>query len=200
MPQFSILDRQRVLAVARHECGHYIAARTLGFEPGKLALTILLPYGHRGESEQTLHQNIETKQQVLDFLERRAQVLCAGVIAEATSSAGVYDNDAAVKLMREGGGADQDYGKYREIVYLMRNIIHGDTTDGAAIEAELKEVENTIWNKAGGLVQAEHQCIEGLAQRLASEVKQFNLKAELSWDELRKLPALVQRFRRVNSW
>jgi hypothetical protein len=114
MPQFSILDRQRTLAIARHECGHYIVARSLGFHPGKLILTMLHPHGHRGESEQALHQNVETKEQILDFLERRAQVLCAGVIAEATSQVGVYDNDAAVRLMREGGGADQDYGKYRE--------------------------------------------------------------------------------------
>ena len=96
--------------------------------------------------------------------------------------------------MREGGGADQDYGKYREIVYLMRNIMHGYTTDETAIEAQLREVENTIWNKATELVRVEHQYIEGLAQRLASEVKQFNVKGELSRDELTKLPALVQRF------
>lgn len=194
MPQLSIRDRQRALAVARHECGHYIAARVLGFEPGKLAVTMLHPYGHRGVSEQTLHQNVETKEQVLDFLERRAQVLCAGVIAEATSSAGVYDNDAAVKLMREGGGADQDYGKYREIIYLMRNISFGDTTDDAEIEEQLNEIEKTIWSKASELVQAEHQYIEGLAQRLVSEVKQFNVKAELSRDEIANLPALVRRF------
>lgn len=194
MPPFSMLDRQRTLKVARHECGHYISARALGFEPGKLAITMLHPYGHRGESEQALHRKLETKEQILDFLERRAQVLCAGVIAELTSQIGKYDNDAAVKLMREGGGADQDYGKYREIVYLMRNIMHGYTTDETAIEAQLREVENTIWNKATELVRVEHQYIEGLAQRLASEVKQFNVKGELSRDELTKLPALVQRF------
>jgi hypothetical protein len=121
-------DRPRALAVARHECGHYVAARVLGFKATKLTLTLLLPIGHLGGSAIHLHQKLDTKEQILEFLDRRAQILCAGVMAEATSN-GVVDNVNAVKLMESGGGADQDYGKYREVVYLMRNIKYGDTAD-----------------------------------------------------------------------
>jgi hypothetical protein len=193
MHPITIVDRNRVFAVAQHECGHYIAARALGFQPGKLAITMLVPYGHRGESEQTLHRSLQ-EDEILDFLEKRAQVLCAGVIAEATSPTGVYDNDAAVKLLREGGGADRDYAKYKEIIYLMRNIMHGDTTDETEIKEQLDGIDNTIWNKSAERVATEYRHIDGLARRLASEVKQFNVKAGLTRSELANLPALAQRF------
>ena len=122
------VDGSLVFPVASHECGHYVVARVLGFQPSRLSIVMLWPNGHRGESEISLHKELQTKQEILDFLDKRAQILCAGVMAEATK-AGVLDNARAIRLMESGGGADQDFAKYREIIYLMRNIKYGASVD-----------------------------------------------------------------------
>jgi hypothetical protein len=160
---------------------------------GKLTIRMVWPNAHRGEAEIILLGRLDTREEILDFLDRRAQVLCAGVMAEATID-GVCQNHHAVKLMQAGGGADQDFAKYKEVILLMRNIKYGADTDPAIIEQHLNELENSTWNKAIEVVQREFVHIEGLAGRLASGVRAYHVTTTLSPEELETIPALQERF------
>jgi hypothetical protein len=188
-------DRPRILTVARHECGHYIAARALGFRAGKLQIVVHPDGNHQGKAEINLSQQTDSKEEIMTFLERRAQVLCAGVMAEALSTSGVVDNARANQLMKSGGGADQDYAKYREVIYLIRNIKHGRVDDTETLQAQMDNIEKQIWNDANVVVQTEQGIIEDLAERLAAKVEVYDVTAELSADQLELIPALTARFR-----
>jgi hypothetical protein len=182
--------KSRALIVAQHECGHYIVARALGFDTGFCAVTVNFPIGHRGESEITLPTPLRTISDTLCYLERRVQVLYAGALAEALDINGI-NPEQAIKNIRMG--SDQDHAKARELIHLTRNLRHPDTVADNC-QSELDAIDLELWNKAAVAVLAEREHIEGLACRLANEVKSYGMRAELSAAVIRALPAIQERF------
>jgi hypothetical protein len=64
--------------VARHESGHLIVARSLGFPTGDIVLTTT-----EGGSEIDLYPSLPSLDDVKDFIEARIKVLYAGALAES---------------------------------------------------------------------------------------------------------------------
>jgi hypothetical protein len=189
-PYVKIQNWTQALQIARHECGHYIAARVLGFKTGFCSIQLDFPNGHRGESEIILRASLRTSEDLRSYIERRVQVLYAGTLAEALEGSEI-NNNKALELIKVGG--DQDHAKVRELVNLLRNHLFPDTPLEST-QNELDQIDQDLWNRATELVLREREIIQGLAARLASEVKGFSVRAELSVNELDKLPALVKRF------
>jgi hypothetical protein len=67
--------RKQAADVARHEAGHYIAARRLGFKTGRIYVAAGVLGGANGGSEIELMTPLTTLEEVADYLERRCQVL-----------------------------------------------------------------------------------------------------------------------------
>lgn len=180
------------LRVGRHEAGHYVVARALGFRVGGLSITFIDTTGaYRAGSEVTLPTNLPTILDVSDYLRRRVKVLYAGVLSEAMTN-GEIDGDKALEYIR-AGGAD-DHSKVRELVNVLRSIEHGETQTDAEAQLQLDKLDNELWNAAADIVVAEREAIEGLAHRLASEVKAIGVLHEIPKSELDALPALINRF------
>ncbi len=62
----------------KHEAGHYVAGRALGFVTKGIAMTIQNKNGHSGGAEVELEPLIVSTDALIDYLERRVQVLYAG--------------------------------------------------------------------------------------------------------------------------
>lgn len=184
-------DPRRALAIARHEFGHYVVARALGFQTGEISLTLNFPDGHRGEASVTLSRPVSPAE-ISDYLEKRVQILYAGALAEALVKQTV-DQDLALTLIADRG-AQQDHAKARELIQLLRNCRFPTTTDYEQAEAELAAIDLELWNKAAELVEFHAEDIHGLAGRLISEIKAYDQKVTLSATELDMLPALLDRF------
>lgn len=188
----------RVLAraVAQHEAGHYIVGRVLGFKTGALTIQLLNTghgLGHKGEAEITLHEEISTIEAVQHYLERRVQVLYAGVLAEAMDMrTGEIDAETAIQHL--GKGAAGDHAKAREAMQLIRNIKYGQAQSDEQVKSQLEEINGELWNKAGAIVIGERDLIEILSTRLAQLVKATGPAHALSKSEIDGLEAIAKRF------
>jgi hypothetical protein len=194
MPQKLRVEGETALTVARHEMGHFILARALGFKAESVAIEIFQRGGHRGECSLVLNQKIDSMADVRDFLERRAKILCGGVMAESMEK-GHYDNTYACKAMMVGGGADQDYAKYREIIWLLRNVRYPLVDNQIVMHAQAAKIEREIWESASKAIEAEKELILGLSETVAGKVKYFDTRYEMIAAEFEKIPAYSRRFK-----
>ena len=87
--------RGAVTTTIRHECGHLVVARSLGFPTGGIHLSA----AEAGASIDLL-LSLKTMDEVLEFIERRVQVLYAGSLADTPMFLGCSDTDPHIPLAR----------------------------------------------------------------------------------------------------
>jgi hypothetical protein len=108
---------RRPIDILRHETGHMVMAKVLGFETGKMTYTP----AHAGALI-VLDIPIPDMTALMAFLKRRTMVLYAGSMAEALNSTGTdIDNEKALKLLKGAEGAD-DSAKAREVQRILTGV------------------------------------------------------------------------------
>jgi hypothetical protein len=100
--------RGAVTATIRHECGHLVVARSLGLPTGGIHFSAA-----KAGASIDLLLSLKTIDEVLEFIERRVQVLYAGSPAESLVRKRIQD-DVANKLLMST--AANDFAKVRELV------------------------------------------------------------------------------------
>lgn len=190
-------NRPHVFRIARqvalHEAGHYVAARVLGFKTGDLELTMQDGGGHHASCDIKLYQPLTDEAAIVDYLERRIVVLTAGAMSETLRN-GEFDNQAACDSSNTGG-AMNDRAKAREHLQLLRNIQHKTApSDENEILAQMSVIDQALWKRAGELVVAEYEQIEGIGPALAARMLHLGQRAVLTGAEIDALPAVRARF------
>lgn len=181
----------RALPIAKHEFGHYIVAKKLKFNTGKLSLTIFLPDGHRGTSEIEPATPLNTIKDTKTYIENRVSVLYAGSLAETLSEGEVNQNYANDVLKTV---ATQDYAKARELIHLLRSLEYGLPSSEEIGNAQLKTISDRVWEKAVKIIRREHELIEKLAEKLASRITSSGVEVVLTKDEIESDPDFKARF------
>ncbi|HDS1721715.1 peptidase M41 [Pseudomonas putida] len=189
--------RTRARPIAQHEMGHYVIAKALGFCTGEVSLTLIGFDGHRGEATLYLYEPFETVPQIRSYLEKRILVLFAGSIAETLPPIQIptrgVDQEKAQTIML-GPTAENDYGKARELVAMLRNILHPDTSDLSDSSDQKMQIINRLWDRAVELVEQHDELIVGLASSLVASMKpaqeRETYKGTLSEELLAGLPSL----------
>ncbi|HEY1943499.1 MAG TPA: hypothetical protein VGH40_15405 [Roseiarcus sp.] len=192
--------RDTALRVSRHEMGHYVIARLLGFRTGDVSIQIDGPSAHRGEASLTLPQRLSSLEDVQLYLRKRMAVLCAGALAETlpprqSPKENKVDLEEAKQIFAtEGKGAEQDFAKYRELVHLLCNIQHGREADGVDVDSVAQErIDSTtddVWRYAIQLVNDNADLINDLAANLANRVKNIKERAVLTAADLDNIKAV----------
>jgi hypothetical protein len=190
LPYNKAVEFPRAHRIGRHEAGHYVAARVLGFNAGAITLELRPAKQHQGGAAITLAVPVKSVDDVVSYLERRIQVLYAGALAETMEVDQVDEKKACEVLEAE---ASQDAAKVREYVLLLRNIRFPDTPAGMA-KPELDEISQKLWLKTIELVKSERLIIQGIGKRLASMVDAYAVTVTLTAEELEQMPALQERF------
>ena len=189
------LNYERALQIARHECGHYIAARALGFETGALSVELLYPNGHRGGALITLPHPLRSIVEACSYLERRIQILYAGVLAESLKD-GKINEEKAREYVSTGGS--EDFAKVKELTHLLRNFRYCDEPVAEA-QRHLDEICERLWANTIRLILTEQDHIEGLARRLATGVTEFGMPSTITPEQLGEMTALNERFKAQNA-
>jgi hypothetical protein len=136
--------RGAVTSTIRHECGHLVVARSLGFPTGGIHLSP----AEAGASIDLL-LSLKTIDEALEFIERRVQVLYAGSLAESLVRKKIQ-NDVANKLLMST--AANDFAKVRELVRMWVGLKHPEVTE-SKFQEKLTKVNDRLYNKAASLVE-----------------------------------------------
>lgn len=185
--------RARMVHVGRHEAGHYVAARVLGFKTGAIEFTMLdLTGAHRASADIFLACPLHDTPSIGDYLERRITVLYAGVWAESLQN-GELDPEIAEQSLTSGGGV-HDHQKARELIQLLRNIRFPEAKSEEEINAGLATIYEELWMRAADIVKADHEMVEGLGCRVVSLATELGEPVGLSEAQLESLPAIKKRF------
>jgi hypothetical protein len=182
-----------IVPLARHEIGHYVIARVLGFETGSIKLKVLDFHGaHNGHSSSEPRRSLYSVDDVIKYSEDRIQVLFAGALAQSLSN-GKIDDRAAVDVLEKGGGQN-DFAKARELIRLIRNLRYPAVTYNADVQRGLDEINNDLWARTIALVEKDHHIICGLGDRISAELKYVGEEFELTEEELESLRSIRERF------
>ena len=101
------LDDKRIQLACAHEAGHYVVGSHLAFKTNAISILIHPFHGHIGSSEiEPWEPHITDIDKLRHYLERRIQVLYAGVIAESFKKYGEFNFEFAKSEWEEGGGKD----------------------------------------------------------------------------------------------
>lgn len=189
--------RQYAQQVAQHEMGHYVVSRVLGFPTGDVTLKILgISMGHQGGAETTLPTAIPDLAGLETYLEKRIQILCAGVQAQTLPPLHpdkTIDNEQALRISNDPHSeAKDDRSKIRELVHVLRNIRHPttDPSDREACNRELGIIDSDLWNKTARLVQEHAHTIIGLARCLSNRVEILGEEYRMEASELEALDSV----------
>jgi hypothetical protein len=175
-----MMSERKPIDILRHEAGHMIVAKVLGFE------TLELSYNEsQAGANLTVDPKLPDVNAVSAFIRRRATVLYAGVLAESLKGAKV-DNEEALELIR-GPTASDDYSKVRELVRVLAGIERGEIK----YQDVLDRVDGEVWNKAAELVEKYAPQIVMLSKHWR-EMLGGRSTIEISADEIRAIECFEQ--------
>lgn len=196
MPNLGSLVEERQVAVQRigqHEAGHWMVARSLGFDVGPLELRLTgrgneLPVAHKASSTIHLRRNLQSVGDIATYLRDRIQVLYAGALAQALTDGSI--DEAIVKEAQEGN-AKSDVDKAAEHLELLLNVERG--SDRSLLQPSARrEARNALCNElfqlAASRVKLQASHIMKIGTELGRRVAQ-NKVAVLAADEIESLLA-----------
>ena len=131
-----------------------LAARSLGFPTGGIHLSATAA----GASIDLL-LSLKTTDEVLEFIERRVQVLYAGSLAESLVRNTIQD-DVANKLLMST--AANDFAKVRELLRMWVGLKHPEVTE-SKFQEKLTQGNERLYSKAAKLVEDNAGLIVDLA-------------------------------------
>ncbi|SLM30784.1 hypothetical protein MTBBW1_2410002 [Desulfamplus magnetovallimortis] len=188
-----LIDRLNTNRVALHEVGHYIIARVLGFRTQGIKVN-LNDSENEAASGIILVKPLVSTQEIINYLEKRVQVLFSGALSEAIVNGKVDEDKACVCLKKNG---KDDYSKARELIQLLRNIIYLDNCSDLSMkdtDQQIQQISDALWEKAIMHVESEYTNIAGLSDNLESIIIKSGGKAELTENYINNLPAIRVRF------
>jgi hypothetical protein len=177
----------------RHECGHLIIAKALGFRTGAIVLNVT-----QAHAELDIIPSCGTLAETEEFIERRVMVLYAGVVAQSLQNKQIVPQ-VCTDLLKTT--ALDDWRKIQEYVRLLAGIKHPGCKTADEFAPKLKDVDDYIANKAGEIVDKRKELILSLCnfffQRRMAALKVRNHPSEkfvVTRDEIDNFLPIRQAF------
>jgi len=108
--------------VIKHEVGHWVVAKILGFKTGDITIQITHNgklFGHEASANIRPEPEISNITDISSYLENRICILFAGVISQAIGKTDISETSAADLLLADGAS---DYAKVTELVFICMGI------------------------------------------------------------------------------
>ena len=171
------------LAVARHELGHWFAARDCGFQPNGITIAIdqMRDTSHSGSAEISDHVGLASIDAIIWYLEARIITLWSGVQAESLHGDNI-DQMKGEQLIETSGR--YDFINAASYLRLLRNILHPTTEAKKAAQEELSAVEQRLMLTSKEIVESASSAIHELAAELAGRVKALKVDYSITQNEI----------------
>jgi hypothetical protein len=180
-------DKKRAERICIHEAGHLITSKINGFKTNGITIIITQSIGHSGDATICLpKENITDMEKLIDYLEKRIQILYAGVIAEFTDLWGNFDDIKAISEWTVGGGII-DYAKVRELINLLRDIKYTATLEKEIQQRELDTIDNELFNSTVELIRGNIDIIHRIGIQLKDKITNYDVKYCLTELEINTL-------------
>lgn len=179
---------------ARHEYGHLICARMLGFNTGNVTLKLLSLEGdHRAATEIMIHEPIRNQRDIIDFLERRIVTLFSGSMAEAPCAEDVGDEYVEEICFQSDGGGN-DHGKIQELIGLHLNISQPDSMSESEIVSGRSILYAKLRARSAQMIRNEYDLIDSLAAQHAAQIRWLNVGWGYTSQDIDAMPQIQARF------
>ncbi|MDZ5738052.1 hypothetical protein [Pseudomonas asiatica] len=163
------------LKVLKHELGHWLVSRHVGFRAGDIQITIFKgevkkgvnEYQQDGSSMVFTAPVLNTIDDLKDYLDRRFQVLYAGIAAQIHGQAMTPEESGRIMELDAAG----DLRIIRELVPMLRGSVYGPEISPEVSEKQIQELLDPNWNKTKSLVADLYPKIEWMAKTLSPFIK-----------------------------
>lgn len=180
------------LAVARHEVGHYIAARCLGFTPGDLTIKLwgdptydvnldddLQPLPpHACSCFVDVDADAKSPAAIIEWIDRRVQSLYAGALAQSLDAKVGTEPNLRLAAHFLATNAANDQNMIHAYVFLARNIEGSMVSTPAERIAQRQRIYNRNYDLAIKLVTREAEVIHQLARVVEERTRTKEVKME----------------------
>ncbi|MFN3769405.1 MAG: hypothetical protein ACK4TD_13625 [Ectopseudomonas guguanensis] len=182
--------KKRRNSLIKHELGHWLTARHLGFPVGGITLRIdfaLLPrsqkpvFGHHGTAHIDPTPIFNDLGDVEAYLIDRLTVLYAGVAAQIMD---IDDpsSDLTTELLNTDGASDLRV--IQELMPIMQGIRSPCLTDRETRAADAQPIMQDAWDKARDLIEELRPKFERIIPKLEMRYTAYNKILEISPEEL----------------
>lgn len=164
--------------VIRHELGHWLTARELGFGVGSIEINILqnrIGLGHEGVATILPCHRIEEIECLNNYVKNRIAILFSGVLSQVMAKDEAEVNSDLVEGLLASDGAD-DNSKIIELCHILRGSLYKDNMSAENELEQRNEIMNACWEIACSTLKKNKKLIGFLVDKICSEVIQSNKK------------------------
>lgn len=160
--------------VIKHEVGHWVVAKLLGFKTGEIRIEIISncsSMGHFAAATIRPEPDLNSLDSLLRYIENRACILFAGVISQVLDKPDKNETTAATLL--DTDGAD-DKGKVKDLLFIARGIRFSGSIQESTELDHINILQAEYWKKANELVINNEETILFISKKIAQIVSSRN--------------------------
>jgi hypothetical protein len=183
----------QIVSSVRHEFGHLVIAKVVGFSTGDIKLKT-----SQAGAQVDLLPTFSTLANVQDYCERRIKVLYAGPCAEALNG-GRVDLNAGRRLLMTTSA--NDHAKIRELTRIICGVTCPSIKDVAEFAHQLKEIDNALAEETVRMVEQDASLIKNLTvffmKKLDEEERRLGhqpIEFIMPRDAIDAFPGVTSRF------
>lgn len=182
--------KERRNSLIKHELGHWLTARHLGFGVGGITLRIDLAidrrsnkpfFGHYGTAHIDPTPIFKALNDIDTYLINRLTVLYAGVAAQIMDIEDATE-ELTTKLLNTDGASDLRV--IQELMPIIQGIRSQHPTDRETRANDAQPIMHEVWDNARELVRELKPKFEKLIPKLESRYTTYNQKVNITQEEL----------------
>jgi hypothetical protein len=168
--------KETLMKVLKHELGHWLVARHLGFAVGDIEILVWKLDEKKGGANQYVQDGssrvipepiLKSLDELSDYLDKRIQVLYAGVAAQIHGQR--LTEKEVGKIIELDAPGDQK--TIEELAILVRGFIRDINTDPVILDEKTNEFITASWEKSQASVAELYPKIERMAAQMARMYK-----------------------------
>jgi len=164
--------KETLIKVLKHELGHWLVARHLGFAVGDIEISVhkleekkrgANQYVQNGSSRVIPEPMIKSFDDLQNYLDKRIQVLYAGVLAQIHGQ-GLNEQEVGAVIALDAPG---DQKTIEELAILVQGWIREDNMDSDTLDEKTNEFITASWEKSQACIAELYPKIEKMAAHMA---------------------------------